>query len=234
MKSHRIATFILFTFIATACASPPSRQISKPSAHLIAKSLEKSIETASSAIVVINTNIAQGSGVLLSSDGVVVTNLHVLEGAGDITVQLQSGSAFTQVDVIGFDAKRDIALLKVHGKGLPFAELSASQDLRRGRAVFTIGAPSGLTQTVSRGIVSAIRTENPEYELIQTDAAISPGSSGGGLFDDDGTLLGVVVSYRTDGQNLNFAIPAKYIMPLLDLPVSYSEAEFLAINAKTE
>lgn len=228
--------FILIAVSLSGCeTSTPTKASSQANAYDLRQgALESVIDKVSAAVVVIETDNRQGSGVLLSSDGVIATNLHVLEGAQDISVRLKSGGTFSEVSVIDYDAKRDLAILKVAGRGLPHAPLGKSLNVRSGKSIFVIGAPSGLEQTVSRGIVSAVRIEDPSYELIQTDAAISPGSSGGGLFDDDGNLIGVMVAYRTDGQNLNFAIPVSYVQPMLGQPVAYTESEFLALNATTE
>ena len=187
------------------------------------------IESASDAVVVINTGAGQGSGVILGSEGVIVTNLHVLDGATNISVKLKSGEIYDDVGVIDYDQVKDIALLKIKGYDLPEARLGNSNGLRSGQEVYAIGSPRGLEQTISKGIVSAIRTENG-FKQIQTDAAISPGSSGGGVFADSGELVAVTVSYRADGQNLNFAIPINYVRGMLGQDVRYSEEEFLSLG----
>jgi hypothetical protein len=189
----------------------------------------ESIESASDAVVVVNTGAGQGSGVILGSEGTIVTNLHVLDGATNLSVKLKSGEVYDDVSVIDFDAVKDIALLRVKGYDLSTARLGNSNSLRSGQGVYAIGSPRGLEQTVSKGIISAIRTDNG-FKQIQTDAAISPGSSGGGLFAENGDLIAVTVSYRADGQNLNFAIPINYVRGMLGQGVRYSEEEFLSLR----
>ena len=196
-------------------------------------SLEETISDTSASIVVIESDSSQGSGVLIGSSGLIVTNLHVLEDADDLWVRTHSGERFDDVSVIDFDQVKDIALLKIKGFDLPTATLGNSNSARSGQSVIAIGAPKGLEQTVSRGIVSAIRVMDAGFKTIQTDAAISPGSSGGGLFNYEGELIGILTAYQTGGQNLNFAVPINYVRGMMGQEVAYTEAEFLALNADT-
>ena len=198
-----------------------------------ANSLEDVISRVSEAVVVIETDQAQGSGVIVDSDGVVLTNVHVLEGASDFAVRLKSGERFEDVSVIDFDPIKDLAILKIKGFDLPVAELGNSNNVRSGQAVFAIGAPLGYSQTVSRGIISAIRDMDAGFKAIQTDAAISPGSSGGGLFNEAGELIGILAAFRADGQNLNFALPINYARGMLGQESQYSEREFAALKVRT-
>jgi hypothetical protein len=202
-------------------------------AHSAAASFERIVEESSPAIVVIESGTANGSGVLLSSEGLIVTNLHVLEGAIDLSVRTSSGERFDDVSVVDFDETRDLALIKIKGFDLPAARIGNSNSVRRGQQVFAVGAPLGYEQTVSSGIVSAVRMMEAGFKAIQTDAAISPGSSGGGLFNSEGELIGILTAYREDGQNLNFALPINYARGMLDQPVSYSEQEFISLEART-
>lgn len=191
------------------------------------------IASARNAIVVIETDGGQGSGVLLDSNGVIVTNLHVIEDASDISVRTYSNEVFEDVDVIDVDETKDLALLKIKGFDLPVARLGNSNSVKSGQDVFAIGAPRGLEQTVSRGIVSAVRVMDGGFKSIQTDAAISPGSSGGGLFNESSELIAVLAAYRGDGQNLNFAIPINYVRGMMGQRVKYSEAEFVNMSWQT-
>jgi len=196
-------------------------------------SLELLIAEAKDSVVVIESSSSQGSGVLIDSSGVIVTNLHVLENATDLSVKTHNGEKFDDVDVIDFDEAKDIALIKIKGFDLPYAVLGNSNKVRSGQDVFAIGAPQGLEQTVSRGIVSAVRMMDGGFNAIQTDAAISSGSSGGGLFNVKGELVGILTAYRSDGQNLNFAVPVNYARGMYGQPVRYTEEEFLVLNART-
>lgn len=191
------------------------------------------ISEAQRAVVVVETDSGQGSGVLLESSGVLVTSLHVIESATDISVKTQTNETYDDVSVIDFDETKDIALLKIKGFDLPTAKLGNSNSVKSGQDVFAVGTPLGYEQTVSRGIVSAVRMMDGGFKSIQTDAAISPGSSGGGLFNDSSELIAVLAAYRGDGQNLNFAVPINYVRGMMGQPVKYSEAEFIKLNVFT-
>lgn len=166
---------------------------------------------ASPAIVTITTPDTFGSGVLIDAAGVIVTNLHVIRGAEKAIVRLPGGDAYESVAVVGTDPEKDLALLKIDGAAFPFAEIGNSDEAPIGQLVYAIGAPKGLELTMSEGIVSGRRESPAGYRLIQTSAALSTGSSGGGLFDDAGRLIGITTSKLDDGENLNFAIPVNYV-----------------------
>lgn len=154
-----------------------------------------------------------GSGVILTTDGYIVTNYHVVEGAQQITVTLHDDSTYTAT-VVGSDQQSDIALLKIDATGLTPAVLGDSDGVQVGEVVIAVGNPMGtLGGTVTDGIVSAlnrdISVEGNEMTLMQTSAAISPGNSGGGLFNTNGELIGIVNAKYSDedAEGLGFAIP---------------------------
>ena len=154
-----------------------------------------------------------GSGVILTADGYIVTNYHVVEGAQQITVTLHDDSTYTAT-VVGSDQQSDIALLKIDATGLTPAVLGNSDSVQVGEVVIAVGNPMGtLGGTVTDGIVSAlnrdISVEGNEMTLMQTSAAISPGNSGGGLFNTNGELIGIVNAKYSDedAEGLGFAIP---------------------------
>ncbi len=154
-----------------------------------------------------------GSGVILTTDGYIVTNYHVVEGAQQITVTLHDDSTYTAT-VVGSDQQSDIALLKIDATGLTPAVLGDSDSVQVGAVVIAVGNPMGtLGGTVTDGIVSAlnrdISVEGNEMTLMQTSAAISPGNSGGGLFNTNGELIGIVNAKYSDedAEGLGFAIP---------------------------
>ena len=182
----------------------------------------------STAVVTITTDNSFGSGVIIDPAGVVVSNLHVVQGALSATVRLSNGDVYDEVMVIGVDERRDLVLLKIQGFGLPAAPLGDSERLRPGDSVVLIGTPEGLAQTVSSGIVSGVRDTGEGYRLIQTNAAASPGSSGGGMFDESGVLVGIVASQFAEGQNLNFAVPINYARGLLPSTGEMALAEMTA------
>jgi serine protease Do len=162
-----------------------------------------------------------GSGVIISDDGRIITNAHVVKDADDIKVTLGDKRSF-QAKVIGADAESDVAVIKIEAKNLPTAAMGDSSKLRVGEIVLAVGNPFGFNQTVTSGIVSATGRTNVkiiEYEdFIQTDAAINPGNSGGPLVNINGEVIGIntAIASRSGGyQGIGFAIPsnsAKRIM----------------------
>ncbi len=160
-----------------------------------------------------------GAGVVVRPDGYVLTNFHVVQGAGDILAELSDGRV-TPAQVIGTDRDTDLAVLKIAGEG--FAALSPAPEgsLDVGDIVLAIGNPLGLGQTVTLGIVSATgrnRTILSRYEdFIQTDAAINQGSSGGALVNAAGELVGINSALSREGQGIGFAIPVRAALRVLD------------------
>lgn len=166
-----------------------------------------------------------GSGVIISEDGYIITNNHVIEDATSIKVRLTDGNTY-DAKLIGKDAELDVALLKIEASNLTVAVLGTSSDLNVGETSIAIGNPLGqLGGTVTHGIISSlnrsIELDGKVMELLQTDAAINPGNSGGGLFDSEGNLIGIVVAKSTnssDGtslEGLGFAIPIDNIKNVL-------------------
>ena len=182
------------------------------------------------AVVVIESSDSLGSGVIIDSKGVVVTNYHVVEGSSSISVVLANGDRFDDISVIDYDQAKDIVLLRIKGFDLPVAQLGNSNTVEVGDDVVVMGSPRGFEQSVTRGIVSAIRDSGDGYKLFQTDAAISPGSSGGGMFDAHGKLVGITVSYVENAQNINFVVPINYVRGILSLEPQYTLSEFLALQ----
>ena len=155
-----------------------------------------------------------GSGVIVTPDGYILTNNHVVDGATDVKVTLQDGREFT-AKIIGRDPKSDIAVIKIDAHGLPVVPFADSQKVEVGDTVLAIGNPFGVGQTVTHGIVSATDRGGmgiEDYEdFIQTDAAINPGNSGGPLVDVDGRLIGIntaILSRSGGNQGIGFAIPS--------------------------
>ena len=155
-----------------------------------------------------------GSGVIISEDGYIVTNHHVIDGAGDIRVRLNDWREF-EATVVGTDAKTDVAVLKVDTSGLPVLPLGNSDNVAIGDIVLAIGNPFGIGQTVTMGIVGATGRRGlhiEDYEdFIQTDAAINPGNSGGALVNTRGELIGINTAILARGgggnQGVGFAVP---------------------------
>jgi tetratricopeptide (TPR) repeat protein len=172
---------------------------------------------------------ALGSGFLVSADGKIVTNYHVIKGANSATVKLSNGSIFPVNGVLAVDQAKDLALLKVAGKNLPFVSLAINDAPRVGDRVVAIGSPLGLEGTVSDGIVSAFREDAKGNKWIQTTAPVSHGNSGGPLLDMNGKVVGVI-TLGVDpqlGQNLNFATPSREVKPLLAI----SDRQLLSLDS---
>jgi serine protease DegS len=171
-----------------------------------------------------------GSGVIINSDGYVLTNNHVIQGADAIQVSLKDGRSST-AKVIGTDPETDIALLKIDLENLPVISIGDSEELEIGDVVLAIGNPFGVGQTVTMGIVSATgRTQlgiNTFENFIQTDAAINPGNSGGALVDAYGRLIGIntaIFSRSGGSQGVGFAIPSKMAKNIMNQLIKHGRA----------
>lgn len=169
-----------------------------------------------------------GSGVIISEDGYIITNHHVIEDANSVTVTLRDGKTSYTAAVIGSDSENDIALLKVDAKGLTPATFGDSSKLAVGDYVVAIGNPLGqLGGTVTDGIISALARdvviEGKNMTLLQTNAQISPGNSGGGLFNANGELVGIVNAKdsATEVEGIAFAIPINNVLDIIDDLKSY-------------
>ncbi len=171
-----------------------------------------------------------GSGVIITSDGTIVTNNHVIEGATDIKVDLADKREF-QAKLVGTDAKTDIAVLKIEATGLPTLAIGDSSKLQVGDMIFAIGDPFGIGETATMGIVSAtgrggLGIENYE-DFIQTDAPINPGNSGGAMIDLHGDLIGINTAILSGGsggnQGVGFAIPINMARSVMDQIVGHGK-----------
>src|SRR3989344_1202816 len=173
------------------------------------------IEDAVRSVVSIRTNAAQGTGFIISSDGYVVTNAHVLEYARYAQVIDYSKKA-QYAELVDYDVDLDIALLKIDGS---FEPLEFSEDVSVGEKVIAIGNPLGLSFSVTEGIISS---ENREVEgfsnarYIQTDVALNPGNSGGPLINTDGKVIGINNFKISGAENIGFALPSGYAIPAIN------------------
>ena len=165
--------------------------------------------------------VSMGSGFIISQDGFIITNAHVLEGAKTVSIGLHDQREL-KAEVIGIDQPTDIALLKVDARNLPVVRLGDSNRLRVGQWVLAIGSPFGLEQTATQGIISALGRALPGdsyVPFIQTDAAVNPGNSGGPLFDLDGRVIGVnsqIYSNSGGYMGVSFAIPVNVAMDVVE------------------
>lgn len=189
------------------------------------QAIENAVKIASPAVVQINiTSVSQnpfgfgsseqqglGSGFIITSDGYVLTNNHVVEGATKITVMLKDGREFNG-QVVGTDATSDVAVVKINGTNLPTVQLSDSSQLTVGQKVIAIGNPYGLSQTVTTGVISALERNvqasatETLVGVVQTDAAINPGNSGGPLVDLSGRVVGINTMIYQNAQGLGFSV----------------------------
>lgn len=158
-----------------------------------------------------------GSGFILSADGRVVTNAHVVADAQTVTVTLKDGRIF-EGEVVGADPVTDVAAIKIRASALPTVMLGTSNNLLPGQWAIAIGNPLGLDNTVTAGIISAtgrsssqVGAPDKRVQFIQTDAAINPGNSGGPLLNDRGEVIGINTAIRVDAQGLSFAIPIETV-----------------------
>jgi len=186
-----------------ATATAPARRIDKSSEELFAQ-----LAPSTAMVTAKNSGgFSQGSAVVIGP-GRLITNCHVTKGSDDIQVKIGGEIHAARVDTA--DEELDLCSLSVAGLSAPAVAIARVADLRTGQKVLALGAPKGLELTISEGIVSSLR-ELPEGTIIQTTAPISPGSSGGGLYNTAGELVGIITLTHRYGQNLNFALPADWI-----------------------
>src|ERR1022692_2282337 len=198
-----------FASVKAVAQTPPRKDI-----PTIAKSATGAIVT----MVTANNDkpIAQGTGFLVSADGVIVTNYHVIETGNVAIVKFPDGSTFTVDGLLASDKVRDLAVIKIHGKTFPTLTLGNSDRVQVGEEVVAIGNPLSLESTVSNGIISGVRTSKERGgNLLQTTAPITHGSSGGPLFNMVGEVIGITSLGFEGAGNLNFAIPVNDVKILL-------------------
>ena len=177
--------------------------------------------------------VSSGSGVIFSSDGFIVTNNHVIDGA--TRIEVIHGRRTYEATVVGTDPSTDLAVLKVDGNDLPAVTLGRSRDVRVGEWVLAVGNPFNLTSTVTAGIVSAkgrdiniLKSNFPIESFIQTDAAINPGNSGGALVDREGALVGIntaILSQTGSYAGYGFAVPVDIVKKVVEDLIEYGEVQ---------
>jgi hypothetical protein len=210
---------------ATAAAPPPPHTLS--TADIAAHGLP--------AVVTIRTDETLGTGFVVRADGWIATNLHVIVGGPHVKVtlrELRGDRELEVLEVLAASPEHDLALLHVQAHGLPVVSLGDSDAMRPGDSVVAIGNPLGLEDTVSNGLVSARRTLDAGIEVLQISAPIAPGSSGGPIFNDRGEVIGVATAVLEQGQNLNFGMPARYLVPMMKDPEPVPFPEFAKLIAQ--
>lgn len=179
-----------------------------------------------------------GSGLILSAQGQLITNAHVVEGADVVDITLRDGRTFEGV-VLGRDRVTDIAVVKIEAQGLPVVQMGGAEALVPGQWAIAIGNPLGLDNTVTAGIISAtgrssaqVGIPDKRVRFIQTDAAINPGNSGGPLLNEQGQVIGINTAIRADAQGLGFAIPIETALRVAEqlFTTGMAEHPFLGIQ----
>lgn len=185
------------------------------------------------------TTQSVGSGFVWASNGIIVTNNHVVEGASRIIVNFSDGRQLP-ANVIGVDPDSDLAVLRVAAKDLPTSPLGSSADLLIGESVIAVGNPFGLSGSVTTGVVSATGRSVPAQEqgrtftdFIQTDASINPGNSGGPLLNIEGKVIGINVAIHAQAQGIGFAIPVDRAKKIVDDLLRYGQVHSAWLGAVT-
>jgi len=168
-----------------------------------------------------NYSEGMGSGFIISADGYILTNEHVIGSATEINVYLANQEKSLPAKVVGSDEELDLAVLKINAAKLPYLKLGNDNNIRVGEWVIAIGNPYGLDHTVTTGVISAkgrpVQVEDRQYKnLLQTDASINPGNSGGPLLNLAGEVIGINTAVNSSAQGIGFAIPANTVTNVLD------------------
>ena len=223
MSRVRAAAVAFLVLVLAACGGADKKSAAPAAVSLSpAQIAEKSLPS----IVLIQAGDRIGTGFLIWQDGRIATNLHVIIGAPSIVVKLPDGREFNRVEVLAIDERHDLAVIRIPARGLPALALGDSDQVKAGERVVAIGHPLGLGDTVSDGLVSAIRELDKDFKVMQISAPIAHGSSGGPLLNDHAEVIGIAFMISNEGQNLNFAIPANYLKPMLLSDAGMPFAEF--------
>src|SRR5262247_2238865 len=175
----------------------------------------------------------QGSGFIVTPQGAVVTNLHVVQGASSLRVKLPGGDAYKTSDLIDVDDAKDIAIVKVKGFKLPVVTLGDSDKAENGEAIVAISSPEGLVNSISTGVISGVRRFDT-HRIFQITAPISNGSSGGALFNPSGEVIGIITYLFKSGQHINFAVPINYARGMIGDQPSKTLADLKPPNKPAE
>lgn len=232
---------INFNTIAESSTNSGNTQIITTSSKTWGNTINEVATKVSPAIVGISNNVQNffgeeitqsgGTGIIFDSDGYIVTNNHVIDGAEKITVKLSSGKVYT-AKVIGTDSRTDLAVIKIDGENFPTAKFGDSSKVKVGDIAIAIGNPLGeeFAGTVTSGIISATNRKmyvgESEYKLLQTDAAINPGNSGGALCNEDGEVIGInslKIGADENAEGMGFAITINSAKNIIDSLMKYGQ-----------
>ncbi|HEY4120771.1 MAG TPA: trypsin-like peptidase domain-containing protein [Byssovorax sp.] len=219
----------LLALVGAACSAPPPPALPPAPTTLTPAQIARQ---STPAIVTVQSPHSLGTGFLVRPDGWVATNLHVIAGARSLVVVLPDHTQHPVLDVLAVDVKRDLAVIRFDAKAMPVLRLGDSGSVHPGDGVVAIGHPLGLEDTVSNGLISAIREVDPTLTVLQISAPIAPGSSGGPLFNDKGEVIGIAEMILLEGQNLNFGVPVDYLKQLVAHPHPVSFEAFVAATVK--
>jgi serine protease Do len=183
-------------------------------------------------VVSVRTEQSLGTGFVVGQDGLIATNLHVIAGNANITVTLSDHREFQVVEIWNGDRQRDLVVMRIQARKLPVIPLGDSDNIHPGDSIVAIGHPLGLEDTVSNGLVSAVRKLDKGLTVLQISAPIAPGSSGGPIFNDHGEVIGVATAIMLGGQNINFGVPVSYLKELLKKPAAVNLETFAAATAE--
>lgn len=233
-SGHGNLAYLAIAVAAAGCGHPaaPASEASAPHGRLTAKDI---VQRSSPAIVQIEAGNEKrgtgfvGTGFVVDKLGIIATNLHVIAGESSIRVKMLDGEQYTVSVIAGIDPGRDLALLQISPKKeLPVLRLGDSDAISAGDQIVAIGNPLGFNYSVTSGLVSQVRPVcgkaeiatgaqgcKQELKVLQISAPISPGSSGGPLFNQFGEVVGITTAIVTAGQNLNLAVPGNYLKPLI-------------------
>ena len=217
MKKHLsvICILLLLLSLLSACSNEPKKLTGE---EIFTKIAPSTVEIYSESSFV----AGQGSGFFIDDQGTVVTNYHVVEDCSSSYVTASNGDTFEVISVLGYNAELDIAILKTDIMGSTAVETNSS--VTTGEAVYVLGSSRGLAGTFSEGLVSTAERTIDNVSYIQISAPISPGNSGGPVVNAYGEVIGIATLTRTDGQNLNFALPISLVDEIsLEHPISMQE-----------
>ena len=206
-------------FAPEAAPTPVADAVTRPVATGTTLRLQDAVRSAGPSVVLVKTQFGQqGSGVIVEPQGLIITNNHVVEGADRVEIVNASGTSIS-AEVIRTDEFQDLAVLRPNGDAGPGIQLvdDGAGPPEVGESVFAIGSPFGFQNTVTAGVVSAFRTDDGR-PLIQFDAPVNPGNSGGGLFNLEGRLVGIPTSIQSPipgNVGLGFAVPASRVRQML-------------------
>src|SRR5262245_51256203 len=175
----------------------------------------------------------QGSGFIVTPQGAIVTNLHVVQGASSLRVKLPGGDSYKTSDLVDVDDAKDIAIVKIKGFKLPVVRLGDSDKAENGEAIVAISSPEGLVNSISTGVINVVRRFDPQC-VFQLTAQLSNGSSCGAFFSPSCVLIGIITFFFKSGQIINFAGPISYALVMIGDQASKTLADLKPLNKLTE